>query len=321
MSSGERTATLLVVLPVLLVAAGVAWYGRAAVPGAREEGVVVVNLTGVAGDGVWTLEAVSGLNYWWKKFEPATIHLREGDEVVLNLRSADLCHQFYLPAFSVGPVDVEPGRMATVRFTASRPGVYQYYCTSMCGRCHFYMRGWIVVTPVGEEPVRPPPIFCGFCLIGEEPEPPRGDLLALGEFLYRRKGCATCHGPEARGGIGNENSTAGTVPDHASTAQKLFMASADDAALFIELLETGADLADLPEEPEIGRFPVVRARFENAREIIRLGRYSAKLDPDGPEPPLQMPAWEYLVEDREIDALLGYFISLYTWEEDDELAG
>jgi hypothetical protein len=28
-----------------------------------------------------------------------------------------------------------------------------------------------------------------------------------------------------------------------------------------------------------------------------------------------MPAWQYLVEEREIDALLMYFVSLHDWEE------
>ena len=210
--------------------------------------------------------------------------------------------------------------MATVRFTASRSGGFQYYCTSMCGTCHFFMRGWIVVTPAGQEPIQPPPILCSFCVIGDEPDPPAGDLLALGEFLYRRKGCTTCHGPQGRGGIVNDNSTGGTVPAHVDMAEKLFISSPEDARQFIALLQSAADLETVGEECEIRAFAVARTRFENARQIVRQGRYSAKLDPDGPEPPLQMPAWQYLIEEREIDALLGYFISLYPWE-DDAMAG
>ena len=316
----ERIALLLVLVPAGLVAIGVGWYGQAAVPGAGEPGVVVVNLTGVAGDGVWTLDEVNGLNYWWRRFEPATVFLREGDRVVLNLRSADLFHQFYVPSFAVGPVDVEPGHMATVRFTASRAGVFQYYCTSMCGTCHFYMRGWIVVTPVGQEPIQPPPILCSFCIIGNEPEPPAGDLVALGDYLYRRRGCATCHGPQGRGGIANDNTTGGVVPAHADMAEKLFISSPEAAGTFIALLQSGADLETAGEEIDMPRFAVARTRFENAKQIVRQGRYSAKLDPGGPEPPLQMPAWQYLIEEREIDALIGYFISLYPWD-DDAMAG
>lgn len=327
----ERIAATALALTFVLVAGAVAWYGRSAVPGRGVPGAVVVNLTGVGASGVWTLQEVNGLNYWWKTFAPATIHLRVGDEVVLNLRSADLFHSFYAPGLGVGPVEVEPGHLRTVRFRAERAGVYQYYCTSMCGTCHFFMRGWIVVTAPGEEPIHPPPILCQQCQVDEslagggtaliqagEVVEPR-DLLRRGALLYLQRGCVTCHGPDGRGGVPNPNSTIKEPPAHDTTAQKLFLASEEDARAFVRLVAAEPELADpesLREATEIQRFPVVRTRFLNAKEIVRLGRYTAKLDPAGPEPPLQMPAWQYLLEEREIDALLAYFVSLQDWEEE-----
>jgi plastocyanin/mono/diheme cytochrome c family protein len=311
----ERLAMLAVVVPMLAIGAIVLWYGPATAVNHDLPGEKTFNLTGVAADGVWTLSDVNGLNYWWRKFQPATIFVDEGDWVELNLRSADLVHCFYIPEFSVGPVDVEPGHSRRVRFRASKAGVYQYYCTSMCGNCHFYMRGWIVVTPKGEEPMTPPAIACPLCLPDYGPPPVTDRLAELGAYLYLQKGCITCHGPEGRGGIDNPNSTKTTVPDHSTTASKLFLASHEDADAFIELVQREPDLTAIDEPPDIERFPIVVARFANAEEIIRTGRYSAKLEPDGPEPPLQMPAWKYLVEEREIDALLVYFVSLYEWEE------
>lgn len=312
----ERIAASFLLVPLLLLGGLLAWYRRAAVPGAGEPGVIALTLTGVAADGVWTFSEVNGLNYWWKTFEPATLFLREGDEVVLNLKSADLFHRFYLPAFGVGPVDVEPGHLATVRFRAAKAGVYQYFCTSMCGSCHFYMRGWVVVTAPGATPVRPPPILCRFCRLETGPPPDASDLVALGSYLYLGRGCVTCHGPEGRGGVVNLNAANDPVPAHDSTASKLFLGSPEDARAFLDLLQHTADL-NATEDVEIARFPIVRARFENARDIVRLGRYSAKLDPEGSEPPLQMPAWQHLVSEREIDALLAYFVSLERWEDGD----
>lgn len=311
----DKLAAAILIVPMLLGAVAIAWYGRVAVPGAVEDDVVVINLTGVAGSGVWTLEDVNGLNYWWKRFEPATLSVQEGDRVVINLRSADLFHRFYIPAFQVGPVDVEPGHMATIRFVADRPGVFQYYCTSMCGTCHFFMRGWLVVTAEGETVVEPPAIACTLCLPDAGPPPHRDDLVSFGEYLYRSKGCFTCHGPEGRGGVVNVNSASGTVPAHDTTALKLFLREPEDAHAFIEVVDRVDDLDALEEEPEVAMFPVVRARFDNARQIVREGRFTARLDPSGPDPPLQMPAWELLIEDRDIDALLAYFVSLYPWEE------
>ena len=281
----------------------------------RHPGTVVFNLTGVAADGVWTLSDVNGLNYWWRHFEPATLHVTEGDLVEINLRSADLVHCFYLPEFEVGPLDIEPGHSRKVVFRASRAGVFQYYCTSMCGHCHFYMRGWMVVTPEGGEPVQPPAIGCPLCIPDYGPPPDPDRLVDIGAYLYLQKGCVTCHGADGRGGIENPNSTKATVPDHFTTAQKLFLASHDDATSFIELVQKEPDLSTVDEPPEIARYQIVATRYANAEDIIRGGRYSAKLEPDGPVPPLQMPAWKHLVEEREIDALLSYFVSLYPWEE------
>lgn len=311
----ERIAALLVLLPMAAVTAAVAWFGWSS--GTPPEGgrTVVFNLTGVASAGVWTLQPVNGLTYWWRRYEPATLFVEEGDEVVIHLRSGDVFHRFYLPTFAVGPVGVEPGHTVTVRFTADRRGVFQFYCTSMCGGCHFYMRGWIVVSGAGETPIEPPPILCTLCRPDDLPLPDTADLVDTGSYLYLEKGCVTCHGPEGQGGIVNHNSINSPVPAHNTTAQKLFLETPDDAEAFIELVTSTADLGSLEEPPEIALFPVVRARFDNAKEIIRKGRYSSKIDATGPEPPLQMPAWQYIVDEREIDALLVYFVSLYPWDE------
>lgn len=312
----ERTAILIITLPLVLAVALVFANAPASAPEVTGDGVKVFNLTGVAGSGVWTLENVNGLNYWWKRFKPATLVVERGDSVEINLRSADLLHCFYIPAFGVGPVDVEPGHTVKVRFDAKTAGVYQYYCTVMCGGCHFYMRGWLVVAEPGTEPELPPEILCPLCRPETEPRPEGADLVELGDYLYRSKGCITCHGPEGRGGIVNPNSVNSPVPAHNTTAQKLFLMSEEDAEAFIALVERVDDLGTVERCPEIGRYPVVRTRFENAKQIIRKGRYSSSVDPTRPAPPLQMPAWQYLIEEREIDALLVYFVSLAPAEED-----
>ena len=113
----------------------------------------------------------------------------------------------------------------------------------------------------------------------------------------------------------NVNSAYHVIPAHNTTADKLFLQSPEDAEAFIDLIQQTTDLSALKEPPEIERYPLVKARFENAEEIIRQGRYSARLQPDGPEPPLQMPAWQHLIEERQIDALLVYFVSLQPWQD------
>ena len=308
-----RLAAIAVVALAAAIFGGVAWSSGAL--GYRRD-ARTFDLTGVGAAGVWTLEPVNGINGWWKDFPPATLFVRTGDEIVIHLRSADVFHRFYLPEFSVGPVEVDPGHTATVRFVASRKGVFQYYCTSMCGRCHFHMRGWVVVSDPGETPVQPPAAEPDICPLHATAIPAKSSLIERGARLYEAKGCATCHGPKGRGGIPNANSTSGTVPAHDTTAQKLFLQTREDAETFVGFLEASGDLASA-DGLAISAFPIVRTRVLNAREIIRKGRFTSAADAHRAAPPLQMPAWHYLLDERDIDALLAYFVSLQQWEDEE----
>ncbi len=271
----------------------------------------VINITGVGARGAWTLETVNGLNYWWKSFEPATIHMQLDEKVVLRLLSADVFHQFYVPALGIGPVDVEPGYIKKIRYTAEKAGVFQYYCTSMCGGCHFYMQGWIVVTPAGEKPATPRPISCSLCLPAFD-RPSEAGAVALGEYLYQNMGCITCHGIAGRGGIENFNYIKTTVPAHDRTAEKIFLTDVEDRRTFLDLIRQGIDPIDPDEPPDIDRYRLVTARFKAAVELIEKGKQAARLDMTGPDPPLHMPAWQDKLSARQIHAIMGYFISLAT---------
>lgn len=314
----EKLATLSVILMVILVPAVILsaiWYKEELFLAKYPPGVKVFDITGVAENGAFTLDTVNGLNYWWKTFPPMIAHVFVGDKVVLRLKTADIVHQFYVPALNLGPVNIKPGHPEQLEFMAEKPGVYQYYCTSLCGNCHFYMTGWIVITPVGEIPLEPPPIICPLCVPGYI-QRPENDLIDLGEYLYLQKGCNTCHGNEGIGGVENLNYAKKTVPAHNRTAKKLFLEEEEDAKAFIDLIINNPDLENLQKTPDIPRFPLVLARYIATKELVRKGSPSIKLDENGPMPPLQMPAWEAQLPDRDIDALLSYFLTLQPWEEE-----
>jgi len=303
----EKLAVICVLVALAVVPGLVVIYQNIYRPARYDQRVI--NITGVGARGAWTLETVNGLNYWWKSFEPATIHIQLNEQVVLRLLSADVFHQFYVPALGIGPVDVEPGYVKEIRFRAEKAGVFQYYCTSMCGGCHFYMQGWIVVTPAGEKPASPRPIACSLCLPTFE-RPDADGAVALGEYLYQTMGCMTCHGIAGRGGVANYNYIKKTVPAHNRTAQKIFLSDADDRQAFLDLLRQGADLDHPDEPPDITRYRLVMARFKAAVDLINKGKRAARLDLAGPEPPLQMPAWQDKLTRRQVHAIMGYFISL-----------
>jgi hypothetical protein len=281
---------------------------------ASREGFRIIELTGVASTGTWTMEPVDGLNYWWKQFSPATIEMTKGETVVMRFHSADVYHQFYAPALGIGPLSVEPGHVNDVVFTAEVSGAFQYYCTYMCGSCHFFMRGWILISEPGQPMPETEPIYCPVCL-PDFGDPPQGDAVALGEYLYRKSGCSTCHGVEGEGGVENYNYVNYEIAAHNNTASKIFLRSEDDAELILEYIQEGIDWTSMEEPPEITGFPIVKARYEAAVSLIREGKNAARLDLAGPEPPLQMPSWKYHLSDPDIDSIMAYFISLNDWED------
>lgn len=62
--------------------------------------------------------------------------------------------------------------------------------------------------------------------------------------------------------------------------------------------------------PDVPLFASVKTQHLALRQLVREGRRSAKLEPSGPHPPLDMPAWESRLTDEEIDTILAYLLSL-----------
>lgn len=267
----------------------------------------VITLTGVAEAGVWTEDAVRGGDYWAQEFSPARPVLEVGEPVLLRLKSAGVVHSFYSPQLGVGPLEVYPGRVTEVMISPTEEGVFEYYCTTMCGDPHFAMRGALVVQGEGEAPpaaaeTRVPDNYW------LEPPPEEASLVERGAWLYRQKGCVTCHGEGGHGGVANWNYVNETVPELDTLAEKMFLFFPEDADEVIQHLETGQPLEELEATTSIRRFGAALAQYESVRNVIRNGNPPGKADPDGPEPPLEMAAWQYLMDDRDVDAIIAYML-------------
>lgn len=101
-----------------------------------------------------------------------------------------------------------------------------------------------------------------------------------GHEVYRKYGCAGCHGLDGKGGVPNPN---------AKTAQQV------PGLLYV---------ADGYTKDEL------KAR------ILKGQREINALDPKRPPPPLYMPAWGGTIKDAEVDDLMAYLISLKPKGED-----
>jgi nitrous-oxide reductase len=79
---------------------------------------------------------------------PEHVTVNKGDEVtiyVTNLeRAVDETHAFGLSGLNVH-ASVEPGKTASVTFTADQEGVFPYYCTEFCSALHLEMMGYLYV--------------------------------------------------------------------------------------------------------------------------------------------------------------------------------
>jgi len=81
---------------------------------------------------------------------PEIIDARVGDTVKIHLtnleRAQDEVHGFAMYGQNV-QLSIEPGKTASVTFTADQEGVFPYYCTEFCSALHLEMQGYLLVAP------------------------------------------------------------------------------------------------------------------------------------------------------------------------------
>jgi cytochrome c oxidase subunit 2 len=97
---------------------------------------------------------VTGEQWWWRvryldargalDFETANeIRIPVGQPVLLELKSADVIHSFWVPSLA-GKLDMIPGRTNRLRLLAARPGEFRGQCAEYCGGPHGFMAFFVV---------------------------------------------------------------------------------------------------------------------------------------------------------------------------------
>lgn len=81
-------------------------------------------------------------------FGPLKIEVNQGDNVTIYItnieQTTDELHGFGLNEYNLNVV-IDPGETKTVKFVASKPGVFPYYCTNFCSALHQEMQGYLLV--------------------------------------------------------------------------------------------------------------------------------------------------------------------------------
>jgi cytochrome c oxidase subunit 2 len=137
------------------------------------------------------------------------LYLPKDRPVYFNIRSKDVIHDFWVPAFRV-KVDAVPGITTHLRATPTRIGDFPVVCAELCGLGHAVMRSTVhVISPAAFErwladQQAPPAAADG----GGEERLSEGDLLALGRETFVGDGtCGACHT------LADAGSTGTTGPD------------------------------------------------------------------------------------------------------------
>lgn len=111
------------------------------------------------------------------------LHVPNQKAVRLRMRSEDVLHAFYVPAFRA-KADVVPGRVVEMWFRPILEGTYDLFCAEYCGDQHSEMivrQGVKVHDQEGYE-----------TWLAEAAKPPVNPI-AHGFWLYERMGCKSCH--------------------------------------------------------------------------------------------------------------------------------
>jgi cytochrome c oxidase subunit 2 len=170
-------------------------------------GLIVMRDTDVPMAGALPVEVI-GEQYWWRVKYPAEGEKPEfstanelvvpvGRPVAVSVTAADVIHSFWIPNFG-GKIDMIPGRINRLNFTAERPGIYRGVCAEFCGDQHARMAfDMVALEPAAFEAWRSQQ-----ARPAQEPDVPQ---LARGRELFRIGGCGSCHvvrGTEALGAFG-----------------------------------------------------------------------------------------------------------------------
>lgn len=155
------------------------------------KGTVDVNVT--AKKWVWSFKYENGGENSFEKVgntDMPVLVVPVGKDVKMIMRSEDVLHSFYIPAFRVKR-DVVPGRYNYMWFHPTKTGSYDLFCTEYCGDNHSNMMARVHVVTEDEYKIALEKAV-------QEPEDP----LERGKLLYKRLGCSTCHNAGVEGANG-----------------------------------------------------------------------------------------------------------------------
>ncbi|MBE7451752.1 MAG: cytochrome c oxidase subunit II [Kofleriaceae bacterium] len=180
-----------IIVVILFVYGWRSYIDLTAIPETRPENQIMVT----AQKWNWSFRYYNGV-------EDNVLHVPQDQPVKLTMTSTDVLHSLFIPVFRVKQ-DVVPRRFTYAWFWATKPGVYRLYCTEYCGKDHSLMKTVVVVHSSGEYEKFLAEAFAKQQSLSGP---------ALGESVFKKKGCEGCHsldgstrlGPTFKGAWGEQ---------------------------------------------------------------------------------------------------------------------
>lgn len=135
---------------------------------------------------------VTGHQWWWEVTYPAAdittaneIHIPTGKQLLLQIESADVIHDFSVPQLA-RKVDAVPGTTNYLWLQADTPGTFLGACNEYCGMQHAWMRIRVIA--------QSPADFAAWQQAqAQQPAAPTTEAAAQGAQLFQTLPCANCH--------------------------------------------------------------------------------------------------------------------------------
>jgi cytochrome c oxidase subunit 2 len=135
---------------------------------------------------------VIGHQWWWEVRYPQTgvvtaneIHIPVGRQWLVRLESADVIHDFWVPALA-RKMQMIPGQTNHIWLEADAPGNYDGTCAEYCGAEHSWMRFSVIAES--------PAVFDTWLRGQENPAAiPTVDSVQSGLKIFQMLTCVNCH--------------------------------------------------------------------------------------------------------------------------------
>ena len=159
---------------------------------------------------------VIGHQWWWEVRYPEQgivsaneIHIPVGQPVRIELSSADVVHNFWVPELA-GKMDLVPGKTNTFWLQADQVGTFRGKCAEYCGTQHAKMEFLVIAEPAEQ--------YATWVARQQQPAPIPADALLLeGQQAFLGASCVYCHAIRGT----NANSAFGPDLTHLASRQSI----------------------------------------------------------------------------------------------------